>query len=138
MSSDYASFKRKRQLLANKIVKEHFEITLYVDRNINYLWYMYYKGSKKGEYRDFILAVELNLLNQLGTITEEEKLNLKAMLTSEDLDNSYIAVMAIDNLRKERIKKHGEWNTKLEISDEFEDIKNNYVDFIHNYNLDKL
>ena len=115
MSSDYASFKRKRQLLANKIVKEHFEITLYVDRNINYLWYMYYKGSKKGEYRDFILAVELNLLNELGIITEEERTNLRTMLTSEDL-----------------------WTSKLEISDEFEDIKNNYVDFIHNYNLDKL
>ena len=138
MSSDYASFKRKRQVLANKIVKEHFEITLYVDRNINYLWYMYHKGSKKGEYRDFILAVELNLLNKLGTITEDEKTNLRAMLSSEDIDNSYIAVMAIDNLRKERIKKHGEWTGKLEISNEFENIKDSYVNFIHNYNLDKL
>lgn len=138
MSSDYASFKRKRQVLANKIVKEHFEITLYVDRNINYLWYMYYKGSKKGEYRDFILAVELNLLNKLGTITEEEKTNLRAMLSSEDIDNSYIAVMAIDNLRKERIKKHGEWNTKLKVSDKFQAVKDEYINFIHNYNLDKL
>lgn len=138
MSSADTAFTKKRQVLANKIIKEHFEITLYVDRNINYLWYMYYKGSKKGSYRDFILAVELNLLKDLNIITEEERGHLKTMLISEDSDNGYLALLAIDNFRKQRIKIHGEWNSKLKVSNEFQGVRDNYINLISQFNLDKI
>jgi len=133
-----ASNAKKRQALANKIIKEHFEITLHIDRNINYLWYMYHKGSKKGTFRDFIFAVELNLLKFLKIISDENKKNIINMLNSEDEDNAFLAILTIDNFRKERIKIHGEVTDKWDVSDELKNVSNVYINLISQFNLDKL
>lgn len=133
-----ASNAKKRQVLANKIIKEHFEITLHIDRNINYLWYMYYKGSKKGTFRDFIFAVELNMLRFLNIISDENKKNIINMLNSEDEDNAFLAILSIDNFRKERIKIHGEVTPKWDVSDELKSVSDNYINLISQFNLDKL
>ena len=42
----------KRKKLATKIIDEHFEMTLVANRNINYLWYTYKTGTKRGEFSD--------------------------------------------------------------------------------------
>lgn len=127
------------------IAQEHFHITLHCDRNMNYLWYMYYKGNKKDVFRPFILAFELNLLVSLGLVSDEEKESLAKMITSQDVDNFYIGLLAIDNFRKQRIKLHGDWtkvnsNTQLPmVSKEFVEVANNYpVTVIKNYSLDRI
>jgi hypothetical protein len=127
------------------IAQEHFHITLHCDRNMNYLWYMYHKGNKKDVFRPFILAFELNLLVSLGLVSDEEKESLAKMIVSADIDNFYIGLLAIDNLRKQRIKIHGDWskvdpNTQLPlVSKEFLEVANNYpVTIIKNYSLDRL
>jgi hypothetical protein len=131
--------------LIKAIAKEHFHITLHCDRNMNYLWYMYYKGQKKDTYRPFMLAFELNLLIALGLLSNEEKESLAKMIISSDVDNFYIGLLAIDDLRKQRIKIHGDWtkvdpNTQLPlVSKEFLETANNYpVTIIKNYSLDRL
>ena len=130
---------KKRQQLANKIVAEHFEMTLHIDRSINYLWYMYHKGTKKDTFRPFIFGFELNLLVSLGIVTPEEKSNIFTMLNSEDADNIYMAVLAIENFRKQRIKIHGEWKSIDNVSDEFREIVDKYQEIIINsYSLNKL
>lgn len=123
---------KKRQKLANKIVAEHFEMTLHINRDINYLWYMYYKGAKVNTYRPFIFGYELNLLVSLNTITPEEKNNMDTMLSSEDSDNVYMAILAIDNFRKQRIKIHGEWKSIDVVSETFIEIANKYHELIIN------
>jgi hypothetical protein len=106
---------------------------------------MYYKGNKKDVFRPFILAFELNLLISLGLVSDEEKESLSKMISSQDADNLYIGLLAIDNLRKQRIKIHGDWSkadkiTKLPlVSKEFLEVANNYpVTVIKNYSLDKI
>jgi hypothetical protein len=130
---------KKRQQLASKIVAEHFEMTLHIDRSINYLWYMYNKGIKKDIVRPFIFAFELNLLVALGTVTPEEKSNIHTMLNSEDGDNIFIAILAIDNFRKQRIKIHGEWKSIDNVSEEFREVVSKYSEVIVNsYSLNKI
>ena len=99
---------------------------------------MYNKGIKKNTFRPFIFAFELNLLVALGTITLEEKSNIHTMLNSEDGDNIFIAVLAIDNFRKQRIKIHGEWKSIDHVSKEFRDVIDKYIEVIVNsYSLNK-
>jgi len=95
--------------LAGKIVEEHFNITLPFDRSYNYLWYMYHKGQKQGELADFIILSEINLLLKTGEIDQEGFDNLIEMLKSTDDGNIYMAIVSVKTLRKERIKKHGEF-----------------------------
>lgn len=134
----------KRNSLAKKIIGEHYEITAVSDKvansNINYLWWMYHNGTKKGEFKLFILGYEMNLLLSLGIITPEEAESLKLMVKSEDEDNFYIALLSIEKFRKDRIKKYGEWNnTKLEVSPEFLEIAKNYMkDIINNPKLNMI
>lgn len=134
---DSKTFK-KRQQLARVIVAEHFEMTLHIDRSINYLWYMYHKGTKKDTFRPFIFGFELNLLVSLGIVSPEEKSNIHTMLNSEDADNIYMAVLAIENFRKQRIKAHGEWKSIDNVSEEFREIANKYHEIVVNsYSLSK-
>lgn len=118
----------KRKVLTNKIIPEHFEMTLANPtlkiKNLNYLWWMYHKGSKSNLFSPFMLIFEMNLLLSLGIITEEEINNLKIMLESQDADNYYMALLIIDQKREERIKIHGKWtkteggeNTSKELQD---------------------
>ena len=136
---------RKLRKLSNDIVAEHFAMTLGIDRNINYLFFMYYKGNKKDTFRPFIIGFELNLLLSLGIITKEEKESITLMFNSEDEDNFYIALLALENFRKQRVKVHGKWNntnstTKLpEVSKEFIEVVQNYhFKVVKNYSLDKI
>ena len=110
-------------------------------RNLNYLWWMYYKGNKKDNVtRPFIFASELNLLIYFGIISEEEKERLGNMITSVDEDNVYIAACAIEALRKQRIKIHGEWTEDMsKISPTFLELVKTYrTSIIKNYSLDKI
>lgn len=122
---------KKRQALANKIAKEHYNITLNGDRSINYIWYLYSEGVKKDLYKDFIFAYELNLLLNLDIITSSEKYNIKTMLVSEDSDNIYMAVLAIENFRKQRIKIHGEWKSIENVSEKFKEISSTYTKILN-------
>ena len=113
--------------LSKKIISEHFKMTLISDRNINYLWHLYENGSKKDEYKKpFILACELNLLKALDVITEDETQRLLDMLFSEDQDNHFLALLSIKKFRDIRIKTHGAWSEKLNVSDLFKDVVNKY------------
>jgi hypothetical protein len=99
----------KRKKLATKIIDEHFEMTLVANRNINYLWYTYKTGTKRGEFRPFIFLSELNLLVKTGYITEDEKQNMLGMLVSDDDDNAHLTGYSILTLRKKRIDNMGLW-----------------------------
>lgn len=138
LSKDVTS---KLKKLSKKVVEEHYYMSLIGDRNINYLWWMYYKGTKKDMLpRPFIFAFELNLLLYLDIISEEEKDRLADMLTSEDEDNTYIAICAIESLRKQRIKLHGEWKQDMKnISEKFMELAKAYSAIvIKNYSLDRI
>lgn len=113
--------------LCKKITEEHFEMTLVTDRNINYLWHMYNKGVHKGIYKPFIFALELSLNQALGIVTKEETDSLFAMLDSHDSDNVFMALLAIENFRKQRIKTHGQYKKgKIDVSSEFSEIVSKY------------
>lgn len=118
---------RKRLSLAKKITNEHFEMTLSSDRNINYLWYMYKDGTKRGEYKDFMVLCELNLLLSLGIINSNEKDSILQMLASEDSDNLFLGLMSLENFMKQRIKKHGKWDKKQDVSEEFRQVVSHYA-----------
>ena len=141
LTKDVAS---KIKKLGKKIVKEHYMISLSSSmdsRNLNYLWWMYYKGNKKDNVtRPFIFASELNLQIYFGIISEEEKERLGNMITSVDEDNVYIAACAIEALRKQRIKIHGEWTEDMsKISPTFLELVKTYrTSIIKNYSLDKI
>ena len=129
-----------RNKLCKKIIEEHFNMTLAVDRNFNYLWYMYHSGTKQGNYKAFMLAFEMNLLVALEQITEEERENIARMCSSEDEDNLYIGLLAIDNFRKQRIRQHGQWKPYGEkVSSEFREAVSKYPTLIvRGEKLDKL
>ena len=120
--------------VSNNIVKEHYHITLGIDRNVNYLLYMYYKGHKKDFFRPFIISFELNLLLSLGIITAEEKESISLMFNSEDEDNIYIALLALENFRKQRIKIHGKWNN-TDSTTKFPGVTQEFVDVVQNYHI---
>jgi hypothetical protein len=131
--------------ISSSIVEEHYHITLGIDSNLNYLLYMYYKGNKKSQFRPFIIGFELNLLLTLDIINSEEKESLGNMINSEDDDNVYMSLLALQSFRNKRIKLHGNWsvkddNTKLpKVSEEFKEVVKNYhFKVVTNYSLDKL
>ena len=101
-------------------------MTLVVDRSMNYLWYMYKDGIKKGDFRPFILQIELNLLLSLGIITEDQMHSINSMLSSPDEDNYFMALLSIETLRNKRIKLHGKWTKEMNVSDELKEAVKNY------------
>ena len=96
--------------LVKEIVEEHYNITEGVDGNLNYLWYMYHKGTKEGDWKPFIYMAELQLLKRFDYINDSEIQNLVGMMESEDEDNMSIVTLAIMSLRQLRIKEHGVYN----------------------------
>lgn len=118
-----------KQLIAD-IVEEHYDITSSVDKNLNYLWYMYYKGSKKGDFRPFIFMAELMLLKKFNYLSDSEIKNIIAMMKSEDRDNLNIVTLTIKNLRDLRIKEHGIYSND---NDVYNEVKLNYAYEIVNH-----
>ena len=96
--------------LVKEIVEEHYNITEGADGNLNYLWYMYHKGTKEGDWKPFIYMAELQLLKRFKYINDSEIQNLVSMMESEDEDNMSIVTLAIMSLRQLRIKEHGVYN----------------------------
>lgn len=128
-----ASTQKKLFGLCKKITEEHFEMTLAHDRNINYLWHMYHKAVHKGEYKPFIFKLELSLNQALGIVTKEETDSLFTMLDSQDSDNVFIALLAIENFRKKRIKTHGQYKKgTVDVSPELFEIVSKYSTAIIN------
>lgn len=93
--------------LVAAIAEEHYNITDGNDGNLNYLWYMYHKGSKKDEFRPFVYMAELMLLKKYNYLSEGEVKNIVGMMKSEDRDNLTMVTLTIQNLRDLRIKEHG-------------------------------
>lgn len=93
--------------LVGEISEEHYNMTDGHDNNLNYLWYMYYKGTKKDDFRPFIYMAELMLLKKFEYLTETEVQNVVKMMKSDDKDNLHIATLTIKNLRDLRIKEKG-------------------------------
>jgi|Laugrespbdmm15dd_1035085.scaffolds.fasta_scaffold28532_3 hypothetical protein len=91
---------------SKEIAEEHYNITKNVDSSINFLWHMYYKGTKAGNYEKFIFMAEMNLLKELGYTNDEEITNMIKMMDSEDNDNFNIVFLSLKNLRNQRIKDH--------------------------------
>ena len=96
--------------LVKEIVEEHYNITEGADGNLNYLWYMYHKGTKEGDWKPFIYMAELQLLKRFDYINDSEIQNLVSMMESEDEDNMSIVTLAIMCLRQLRLKEHGIYN----------------------------
>ena len=96
--------------LVKEIVEEHYNITEGADGNLNYLWYMYHKGTKEGDWKPFIYMAELQLLKRFKYINDSEIQNLVSMMESEDEDNMSIVTLAIMSLRQLRLKEHGIYN----------------------------
>ena len=96
--------------LSAQIAKEHYELTDNVDRNLNYLWYMYHKGSKVGTFRPFVYMAELQLLKRMGYINDAEIKNMIAMLESSDEENLHMVTLSIKSFRDLRVKEHGEYS----------------------------
>ena len=106
----FISFKMETQelkKLSAAIAEEHYNITNGADGNLNYLWYMYHKGSKKDEFRPFVYMAELMLLKKYNYLSETEIRNLIGMMKSDDKDNLTMVTLTIENLRNLRIKEHG-------------------------------
>lgn len=119
---------KKLQKLVIDISEEHYNITSSLNlSNLSYLWFMYSNGSKKGDYKPFILLAEINLLVRLNYLDSGEKRNLIGLMTSSDEDNLYIAGLSILELRKQRIKDLGKYtadNKHYEIIDYHKEILN--------------
>ena len=96
--------------LVKEIVEEHYNITEGADGNLNYLWYMYHKGTKEGDWKPFIYMAELQLLKRFDYINDSEIQNLVSMMESEDEDNMSIVNLALMSLRQLRVKEHGIYN----------------------------
>lgn len=93
--------------LIESIVDEHLQITKKHHQNFNYLWHMYSKGTKAGDYKPFMLMAEMQLLKEMGYISTEEIQNMLVMMNSEDEDNFNIVWLAVKTWRLSRIKEHG-------------------------------
>jgi hypothetical protein len=65
----------------------------------------------KNEYKPFILMAEMNLLREMGYMSEDEVNNLAGMIDSKDEDNLTIAYLAIKSFRDQRVKDHGEYSS---------------------------
>jgi hypothetical protein len=101
---------KEMKVLVKEIVEEHYNITEGADGNLNYLWYMYHKGTKEGDWKPFIYMAELQLVKRFDYINDSEIQNLVSMMESEDEDNMNIVTLAITSLRNLRVKEHGIYN----------------------------
>lgn len=118
--------------LSAAIAEEHYNITDGADGNLNYLWYMYHKGTKKDDFRPFVYMAELMLLKKFGYLTEIEIRNLIGMMKSDDRDNLTMVTLTIENLRKLRIKEHGIFNKENKAYDE---LKHTYAFEVLNHTV---
>lgn len=118
--------------LTADIAAEHYEITKDVDSNLNYLWYMYHKGTKAGTFRPFVFMAELQLLKRMGYTNDKEVQNMIKMLESEDEDNIHLVTLAIKNFRDLRIQEYGEYT---KVNKHYADIAKNYAFEILNHEV---
>jgi hypothetical protein len=120
------------EFLTAKIAEEHYEITKDVDSNLNYLWYMYHKGSKAGTFKPFVFMAELQLLKRMGYTNDKEMQGMIKMLESEDQDNIHLVTLAIKNYRDLRIQEHGEYS---KVNKNYANIAKNYAYEILNHEV---
>ena len=118
--------------LVAAIAEEHYNITDGIDGNLNYLWYMYHKGTKKDEFRPFVYMAELMMLKKFNYLSETEIKNLIGMMKSDDRDNLTMVTLTIENLRKLRIKEHGIFNKENKAYDE---LKHTYAFEVLNHTV---
>ena len=119
----FISFKMETQELKKlvaAIAEEHYNITNGADGNLNYLWYMYYKGSKKDEFRPFVYMAELMMLKKYNYLSDTEIRNLIGMMKSDDRDNLTMVTLTIQSLRNLRIKEHGIYSKENKAYSELE------------------
>jgi hypothetical protein len=119
----FVSFKMETQelkKLSAAIAEEHYNITNGVDGNLNYLWYMYHKGSKKDEFRPFVYMAELMMLKKYNYLSDTEIRNLIGMMKSDDRDNLTMVTLTIQSLRNLRIKEHGIYSKENKAYSELE------------------
>jgi len=120
------------EALTAEIAAEHYEITQNVDSNLNYLWYMYHKGSKAGTFRPFVYMAELQLLKKMGYTNDLEAKNMIKMLESSDQDNIHLVTLAIKNYRDLRIQEHGLYS---KVNKDYWDVAKNYAFEILNHEV---
>lgn len=130
LMAEYMSIYREvpgmKDLIA-AIIQEHYFMTKKVDQNLHYLWHLYRDGTRAGEYRPFILMAEMQLLKELGYLTEDEVKNMCVMMESDDKDNLNLVYLSILNLRKQRIEDYGEYG----VSDVSAPLYNIVQDYSH-------
>ena len=114
------------------ITTEHYELAKVTDQSISYLWFMYNKGTKAGDYRPFIFMAEMQLLKEMGFMSEYQIESMCDMMESEDEDNLNIAYLALKNFKSQRIKNHGVY-TKTNFA--YTDIEKDYPTKILNHNM---
>lgn len=119
---------RKIANFLKKIAEEHFEITKHtVNKNLNYLWYMYTSGTKKDNLKDanmLMFCAELGILKEMSYINQQESDNIIRMLHSDDTDNHFVAFLTVKTLRTQRIKDHGEFEAN---NTAYEEVVANYA-----------
>ena len=120
------------EALTAEIAAEHYEITQNVDSNLNYLWYMYHKGSKAGTFKPFVYMAELQLLKKMGYTNDLEVQNMIKMLESSDEDNIHLVTLAIKNYRNLRILEHGEYS---KVNKEYWSVAKNYAFEVLNHEV---
>lgn len=120
------------EALTAKIAEEHYEITKDVDSNLNYLWYMYHKGSKAGTFKPFVYMAELQLLKRMGYTNDKEVQSMIKMLESDDEENIHLVTLAIKNFRDLRIQEYGEYS---KVNKHYKDIAKNYAYEILNHEV---
>ena len=124
--------RKEIEALTADIAAEHYEITKDVDSNLNYLWYMYHKGSKAGTFKPFVYMAELQLLKRMGYTNDKEVQSMIKMLESEDEDNIHLVTLAIKNFRDLRIQEYGEYSKTNKY---YADIAKNYAYEILNHEV---
>jgi hypothetical protein len=124
-----ASTARQFNKTVSKIVEEHFHLTKEMDRNLNYLWWMYYKGNNKDMIKPFMIVAEINLCFEMNIITDEEKDGMINMLSANDSDSLFILFSSLSFFRKERIKKLKEFleENDSEVIDAYADVRSKYA-----------
>jgi hypothetical protein len=124
--------RKEIEALTADIAAEHYEITKDVDSNLNYLWYMYHKGTKAGTFRPFVFMAELQLLKKMDYTNDKEVQSMVKMLESEDEDNIHLVTLAIKNYRDLRIQEYGEYS---KVNKHYADIAKNYAFEILNHEV---
>jgi hypothetical protein len=124
--------RKEIESLTAEIAAEHYAITDGVDQNLNYLWYMYHKGSKAGTFKPFVFMAELQLLKKMGYTNDIEVQNMIKMLESSDEENIHLVTLAIKNYRDLRIQEHGEYS---KINKAYWSIAKNYAFEVLNHDV---